>query len=99
MAEKFSIKRPVRKDYIDKYGFEGDGIWRWELLKYNEAKLAWERRQANMKDFHKREAAERKRQKDIAKSTANSKSKTVKKTSTPKKNATVKKQVAKKKSK
>lgn len=31
-------KRPIKADYITKYGFEGERIWRYELLKYNEAK-------------------------------------------------------------
>ena len=50
---KFSMKRPIRADYIHKYGFEGDTIWRWELLKYNEAKNAWEQKEANRKAFLK----------------------------------------------
>ena len=51
--EKFTMKRPIRADFIRKYGFQGDTIWRWELLKYNEAKNAWERRQENIKAFQK----------------------------------------------
>ena len=48
---KFSMKRPVRADYIRKYGFEGDSRWRLDLLKYQEAKNAFERREANMKTY------------------------------------------------
>ena len=55
MADKFTIKRPVKADYVRKYGFEGETIWRWELLKYNEAKNAWEQREKNMKAFRDRE--------------------------------------------
>lgn len=51
--EKFTMKRPIKNDYIRKYGFEGEHIWRMELLKYNEAKDAWERRQTNIKKFQK----------------------------------------------
>ena len=51
--EKFTMKKPIKADYIRKYGFEGERIWRMELLKYNEAKIAWERRQANLKAFQK----------------------------------------------
>lgn len=67
MGEKFSMKRPVRSDYIRKYGFQGDAIWRLELIHYNEAKLAWERREANMKAFRKQVAEEkaRKRTKEL----------------------------------
>lgn len=50
---KFTMKKPIRADFIRKYGFQGDSIWRLELLKYNEAKIAWERRQANIKAFQK----------------------------------------------
>lgn len=49
--EKFTLKRPVKADYIRKYGFEGERIWRFELLKYEEAKQAFERRQANIKAY------------------------------------------------
>ena len=51
--EKFTEKRPNRKDYITKYGFQGDTIWRFELLKYEERKMAFERRNQNLKEFHK----------------------------------------------
>ena len=51
--EKFTLKRPIRADFIRKYGFQGDAIWRLELIKYTEAKNAWERRQANLKEFYK----------------------------------------------
>lgn len=51
--EKFTMKRPIRADFIRKYGFQGDAIWRLELIKYTEAKNAWERRQANLKEFYK----------------------------------------------
>ena len=51
--EKFKIKRPIQADYIRKYGFQGETLWRWDLLKYNEAKNAWERRQANLKAYQK----------------------------------------------
>ncbi|MBQ3506472.1 MAG: hypothetical protein IJA89_06860 [Clostridia bacterium] len=51
---KFSMKRPVRADYIRKYGFAGDGIWRMDLLKYEEAKNAFDRREANMKAYRNR---------------------------------------------
>ena len=50
---KFTMKKPIRADFIRKYGFQGDSIWRLELLKYNEAKITWERRQANIKAFQK----------------------------------------------
>ena len=50
---KFSMKRPLKADYIRKYGFEGERIWRFELLKYNEAKNAWERKEANRIAFLK----------------------------------------------
>ena len=49
--EKFTLKRPVKADYIRKYGFEGERIWRFELLKYEEAKQAFDRRQANIKAY------------------------------------------------
>ena len=49
--EKFTLKRPVKTDYIRKYGFEGERIWRFELLKYEEAKQAFDRRQANIKAY------------------------------------------------
>ena len=49
--EKFTFKRPVKADYIRKYGFEGERIWRFELLKYEEAKQAFDRRQANIKAY------------------------------------------------
>ena len=52
--EKFMMKRPIKADYIRKYGFQGERIWRWDLLKYNEAKIAWERRQANLKEYQKK---------------------------------------------
>ena len=51
--EKFKMKRPVKADYIRKYGFQGETLWRWDLLKYNEAKNAWERRQENLKEYQK----------------------------------------------
>ena len=51
--EKFKQKRPIRADYIRKYGFQGDAIWRMELIKYTESKNAWERRQANIKEYQK----------------------------------------------
>lgn len=47
------MKRPIKADYIRKYGFEGERIWRFELLKYNEAKIAKERQQANIKAYQK----------------------------------------------
>ena len=50
---KFTMKRPIKADYIRKYGFEGERLWRWDLLKYNEAKNAWERRENNMKAYRK----------------------------------------------
>ena len=67
MAKKFSLKRPVRADYIKKYGFQGDSIWRMELIRYNEAKMAWEHREENMKAFRKQVAEEeaRKRTKNL----------------------------------
>ena len=51
--EKFTQKRPIRADYIHKYGFQGDAIWRLDLIKYTEEKNAWERRQANLREFRK----------------------------------------------
>lgn len=52
-VEKFRMKRPVKADYIRKYGFEGESFWRWDLIKYTEEKNAWERRNANLKNFQK----------------------------------------------
>ena len=66
MAGKFSMKRPIRSDYIKKYGFQGDSIWRMELLRYNEAKMAWERREENMKAFRKRVSEEEARKRTKA---------------------------------
>ena len=51
--DKFTLKRPIRADFIRKYGFEGDAIWRLRLLEYNEKKNAYEQRQANIKEFQK----------------------------------------------
>ena len=46
-------KKPIKADYIQKYGFEGERIWRYELLKYNEAKNAYDRQQQNIKAYQK----------------------------------------------
>ena len=64
---KFSMKRPVRADYIHKYGFAGDRIWRMELLKYEEAKNAFDRREANMKAYRDRVKNEEKAIRDYKK--------------------------------
>lgn len=58
--EKFRQKRPIKADYIRKYVFQGDAIWRWDLLKYNEAKNAWKRRQANIKEYQKSQRSTKK---------------------------------------
>ena len=63
-CEKFNLKKPIRADYIRKYGFEGEGIWRLELLKYEEAKQAFDRRQANMKAYQDRIKNEKKASRD-----------------------------------
>ena len=65
--EKFTLKRPVRADYIRKNGFEGEGKWRLELLKYNEAKLAFDRRQANIKAYQDKIRNEEKAIRELAK--------------------------------
>lgn len=65
--EKFKMKRPIKADYIRKFGFEGETIWRWELLKYNEAKNAFENQQKNMKDFHEKVKSEEKIRKTLLK--------------------------------
>lgn len=62
---KFLMKRPIRADYIRKYGFEGDRIWRSDLLKYQEAKNAFDRREANMKAYRDRNKSEEKKARDF----------------------------------
>ncbi len=52
--EKFTMKRPIKADYVRKYGFEGERIWRFDLLKYNEAKDAYERRERNIREYQRR---------------------------------------------
>lgn len=49
--ERFNQKRPIKADYVRKYGFEGERIWRFDLLKYEESKQAFDRRQANIKAY------------------------------------------------
>ena len=60
MAGKFYYKRPVKADYIRKYGFEGERIWRLDLLSYTEKKNAYEQKEKNRKAFLKREKEYRK---------------------------------------
>ena len=78
--EKFTMKRPVKADYIRKYGFEGERIWRFELLKYEEAKQAFDRRQANLKDYQDKIKNKEKASRELVK-----KVKTEKPKSAPKK--------------
>lgn len=59
MADKFRQKRPRRQDFIDQYGFEGDAIWRLELLKYEEAKNEWDRYQKGLKKYQNMTPAEK----------------------------------------
>ena len=58
--EKFTMKRPQKADYVNKYGFQGERIWRFELLKYEEAKQAFDRRQANIKAYQEKIKKEQK---------------------------------------
>lgn len=91
--EKFTLKRPVKADYIRKYGFEGERIWRFELLKYEEAKQAFDRRQANIKAYQQKIKDEEKAVRELVKKVQAEKSKTstVKKPSVQKTTAPAKK--------
>ena len=43
------MKKPIRADYVKKYGVIGDKLWRMDLLKYNEAADAYKKAQVNNK--------------------------------------------------
>ena len=86
--EKFAMKRPLKADYIRKYGFEGERIWRFELLKYEEAKQAFDRRQANIKAYQDKIKNEEKAIRELVKKVQMSKPKTMTK-ATPAKGKTV----------
>lgn len=43
------MKKPIRADYVKKYGVIGDKLWRMDLSKYNEATDAYKKAQANNK--------------------------------------------------
>lgn len=91
--EKFTMKRPQKADYVKKYGFQGERIWRFELLKYEEAKQAFDRRQANIKAYQEKI---KKEQKAIRIGATNAPKKTTAKKTTakPKGRATAKDQKA-----
>lgn len=43
------VKKPIRSDYLKKYGIIGDKLWRMDLVKYNEVNAAYKKAQANNK--------------------------------------------------
>ena len=45
--ETFKEKPPVRQNFIDKYGFAGDAMYRLERIKWQERKNAWDRKMEN----------------------------------------------------
>lgn len=69
-------KRPIKQNYIDKYGFEGERIWRLDLLKYNEQKNAIEHYNEGLKEQARRAKEEERRTRELEqlnKSTSKSK--------------------------
>lgn len=45
--ETFKEKPPVRQNFIDKYGFAGDAMYRLERIKWQDRKNAWDRKMEN----------------------------------------------------
>lgn len=43
------MKKPIRSDYVKKYGVIGDKLWRMDLIKYNESNAAYKKAQENKK--------------------------------------------------
>ena len=49
------MKKPIRSDYVKKYGVIGDKLWRMDLIKYNESNAAYKKAQENNRKIALRE--------------------------------------------